>query len=302
MGGGGLMPVSAGYVAREATTNLWRNRLMTVAAVLTVAVSLALVGSALLLKQGATKATVTWQQGVNVIVWVQPTASQTQNAAIGTELGQNPLIKRCVTRSQAFDYSEAKTVLPVEEVNATQQSDYPSSFRCVLFNPSEAGAIKQQFIGKPGVRYVQFEAQQIRTMENVIHVLQWVFFAVAVILMLSAAVLILNTIRMAIFARRREVSVMKLVGATNWFIRLPFMAEGLIQGLLGSAVAVLVVLSLYWAIGLDTTRTVANTGSLAAQMSMGGWEVATTCILVAVIGVGVGVAGSAFAVRRFLDV
>ena len=68
-------------------------------------------------------------------------------------------------------------------------------------------------------------------MQSVIRILQWVFLSVAVVLLFSASVLILNTIRMAIFARRREVSVMKLVGATNWFIRLPFMAEGLIQGL-----------------------------------------------------------------------
>jgi cell division transport system permease protein len=123
-----------------------------------------------------------------------------------------------------------------------------------------------------------------------------------VILLLSASVLILNTIRMAIFARRREVSVMKLVGATNWFIRLPFMAEGLIQGLLGAVVAVLVVLALYWGIGLDATKTAANQGNIIVQMSLGGWEVASTCILVGVVGVVVGVVGSAFAVRRFLDV
>ena len=84
------MPVSAGYVAREATTNLWRNRLMTAAAVLTVAVSLALVGSALLLKQGATNATVHWQHGVNVAVWVNGDASPAQYHAIGAELTQNP--------------------------------------------------------------------------------------------------------------------------------------------------------------------------------------------------------------------
>ena len=91
------MPVSAGYVAREATTNLWRNRLMTVAAVLTVAVSLALVGSALLLKQETTNATSQWQNGVNVRVWVNPDASSTQIKSIGTGLGQNPLVKSCVS-------------------------------------------------------------------------------------------------------------------------------------------------------------------------------------------------------------
>jgi cell division transport system permease protein len=296
------MPVSAGYVSREAVSNLWRNRLMTVAAILTVAVSLALVGSALLLKQGASKATVQWQNGVQAIVWVNPGASTTQSNAIHTELNESPYIKSCLFRSQAYDYAEAKQILPSDEVQATTQADYPSSYRCVLNDPSQAAAVYQQFIGKPGVYDVKYPGQQIKTMQSVIRILQWVFLSVAVVLLLSASVLILNTIRMAIFARRREVSVMKLVGATNWFIRLPFMAEGLIQGLLGAAVAVLVVLALYWGIGLDEAKTAANQGDIIAQMSLGGWEVAGTCILVAVVGVVVGVVGSAFAVRRFLDV
>jgi cell division transport system permease protein len=296
------MPLSASYVSREAATNLWRNRLMTVAAILTVAVSLALVGSSLLLKQGASKATIQWQNGVNAVVWVNPGASASQTQAINTQLKQSPYIKTCIYRTQAYDYSEAKRIEAADLVQATTQSDYPSSFRCVLNDPSQAATVDQQFTGRPGVYAVKYPGQQIKTMESVIRILQWVFLSVAVVLLLSASVLILNTIRMAIFARRREVSVMKLVGATNWFIRLPFMAEGLIQGLLGAVVAVLVVLGLYWGIGLDTVKTAANQGSLIAQMSLDGWEVAGTCILVAVVGVVVGVVGSAFAVRRFLDV
>jgi len=296
------MPVSAGYVSREAVTNLWRNRLMTAAAILTVAVSLALVGSALLLKQGASKATVRWQDGVQTIVFVKPNAPVSLTKSMGTQLSQSPYVKTCVFRSQVYDYNEAKTIEPADEFAATSLSDYPSSYRCVLNDPSQATAVYQEFIGKPGVFDVKYPSQQIKTMQSVIRILQWVFLSVAVILLLSASVLILNTIRMAIFARRREVSVMKLVGATNWFIRLPFMAEGLIQGMLGAGVAVLVVLALYWGIGLDTPKTAANQGNIIAQMSLGGWEVAGTCILVVLVGVGVGVVGSAFAVRRFLDV
>jgi cell division transport system permease protein len=296
------MPVSARYVSREAATNLWRNRLMTVAAILTVAVSLALVGSSLLLKQGASKATVQWQNGVTAIVWVNPTASPALSASIGNQLKQSPYVKSCINRSQAYDYNEAKVLEPADEFAATKLSDYPSSYRCTLNDPSQASAVYQEFHGKPGVYDVKYPGQQIKTMQSVIRILQWVFLSVAVVLLLSASVLILNTIRMAIFARRREVSVMKLVGATNWFIRLPFMAEGLIQGLLGAVVAVVVVLALYWGIGLDVAKTPQNQGSIIAQMSLGGWEVAGTCILVALVGIVVGVVGSAFAVRRFLDV
>ena len=161
----------------------------------------------------------------------------------------------------------------------------------------------QTFTAKPGVATVKYPGQQIKTMQSVIRILQWVFLSVAVVLLLSASVLILNTIRMAIFARRREVSVMKLVGATNWFIRLPFMAEGLIQGLAGAAVAVLVVLAL---VLRHRSGHHQDRGQLRAASSPrcpwadGRWP--APCILVAVVGVVVGVLGSAFAVRRFLDV
>ncbi|MGD0881997.1 MAG: permease-like cell division protein FtsX [Acidimicrobiales bacterium] len=296
------MPVSPAYVSKEAVTNLWRNRLMTAAAILTVAVSLALVGSALLLKQGASKATELWQNGVQTIVWVKPTAGPAQTNSVGSEIHQLPYVKSCTYRSQAYDYSEAKRVLPVDESAVTTEADYPASFRCQLDDPSQAPAVYQALIGKQGIYSVNYPGQQIKTMQSVIRVLQWVFLTVAVVLLLSASVLILNTIRMAIFARRREVSVMKLVGATNWFIRLPFMAEGMIQGLLGAGVAVLVVLALYWGTGLDQGTTAADANSIIHQMSLTGWEVFGTCLLVSVVGVGVGVVGSAFAVRRFLDV
>ena len=181
----------------------------------------------------------------------QPVGRSALTSAIEGQLGQSPYIKSCLYKSQAFDYNEAKSVLPADELAATAENQYPASYRCELVDPSEAPAVYQAFHGKPGVFDVKYPGQQIKTMQNVIRVVQWVFLAIAVVLLLSASVLILNTIRMAIFARRREVSVMKLVGATNWFIRLPFMAEGMIQGLLGAGVAVLVVLSLYWGIGLD---------------------------------------------------
>ncbi|MCX6513186.1 MAG: hypothetical protein NT160_09110, partial [Actinobacteria bacterium] len=89
------MPIFAQYVAKETATNLWRNRLMTIAAVLTMATSLTLVGSALLLKQGAAKASLKWQRGTQVSVFMQPTASKGEKAAINTQLHQLPYVHRC---------------------------------------------------------------------------------------------------------------------------------------------------------------------------------------------------------------
>ena len=294
------MPVSADYVVRETATNLWRNRLMTIAAVLTVAVSLALVGAALLLRQGAANAEVEWQRGTQVTVWISPTASHSETTAIGTQLSQLPYVHSCSFHTKAQDFAEAKQLLTRTVFSALTQSSTPPSFRCTPSQPQDAQVVINHFQGQPGVYQVTAPIQSIHAMEKTITVLQWVFVAVALVLLLSAAVLILNTIRMAIFARRREVSVMKLVGATNWFIRLPFMSEGLIQGLIGSLLAAGLVVVLHFV--LNYYGNPSNPGAVLTQMRMSGWNVFGTDAVVVIIGVLIGSAGSAAAIRRFLDV
>jgi cell division transport system permease protein len=294
------VPVSADYVVRETATNLWRNRLMTIAAVLTVAVSLALVGAALLLKQGASNAEVEWQRGTQVTVWVNANASVSETKALGTQLAQLPYVHSCSFHTKTQDYAEAKKILTTSVFSALTLATTPPSFRCTPSQPADAQVVINHFQGQPGVFKVTAPIQSIHTMEETITVLQWVFVAVALVLLLSAAVLILNTIRMAIFARRREVSVMKLVGATNWFIRLPFMSEGLIQGLIGSVLAAGVVFGLH--LFLNHLGNPANPGAVLTQMRMSGWNVFGTDAVVIIIGVVIGSAGSAAAIRRFLDV
>jgi cell division transport system permease protein len=271
---------------------------MTIAAVLTVAVSLSLVGTALLLKQGVAQATTQWQHGVSVEVFLKPSISSSQKGAVQQQLHQLPYVQSCIFRSQAYDYNEAKHLLSPDEAQALTVGSTPSSERCVLNNPSQAQAIAKQFDGYPGVRDVESPNQAIRNMESVTRILQLVFLILAVILLLSASVLILNTIRLAIFARRREVSVMKLVGATNWFIRLPFMFEGVVQGLLGAIVATMVVVGLH--VVLDALGN-GQTTNIWYQMRLPTHQVVFTSLEVLIVGVLIGSVGSALGIRRFLD-
>ncbi len=284
------MRVYLRYALKETFSNLWRNRMMTVAAVLTVAVSLSLVGSALLLKQSAAQASVQWQQGTRVTVWMQPNASSNEISGVRTQLADLPIVKNCDYFTQAQDYQQAKTLLPQSEWSVLTVSAMPSSFQCVPTVPSDAFVVESTFSNQPGVYKVTAPEQQIREMNRAIRVLQIVFLVLAAVLLLSATVLILNTIRMAIFARRREVSVMKLVGATNWFIRVPYITEGFIQGLLGSIVAMLAVTALH------TWYPLHNEFALNTSALLG------TNAVVVIVGVLIGSVGSAIAIRRFLDV
>jgi cell division transport system permease protein len=296
-----MPPVSVEYVVRETGSNLWRNRLMTIAAVLTVAVSLSLVGAALLLRQGSANATGTLERGTKVTVWMDPAATSQQINAVKTQLAQlNYVVQPCAYWDKQQNFSEARHLLPSDVIAATTVSEMPTSYWCTPVALSDAAQVVRTFNGTPGVKAVTEPQQAIHNEETAINVIKWVFLIVAIVLIVSAAVLILNTIRMAIFARRREVSVMKLVGATNWFIRVPFMTEGLLQGLLGSILAAGVVWLLYalintWGDGKTSSNVFTTIQTSTTQMI---W----TNVVVIVIGGLIGTIGSFIAIRRFLDV
>jgi cell division transport system permease protein len=278
------------YAFKETFSNLWRNRMMTVAAVLTVAVSLSLVGGALLLKQSAAQASFQWQQGTRVTVWMQPTASAGEISTIKTQLATMPIVKDCVYFTQAQDFQEAKKLLPLPESSVLTVAEVPSSYQCVPTVPSDAFLVRSTLSNEPGIYEVTAPNKQIREMNKVIRVMQIIFLALAGVLFFSALVLILNTIRMAIFSRRREVSVMKLVGATNWFIRIPYITEGFIQGLLGAIVAMGAVTALHTWYPLPT------------QFKLSISDLVGSNAVVLIMGAVIGSVGSAVAIRRFLDV
>jgi cell division transport system permease protein len=274
---------------------------MTIAAVLTVAVSLTLVGAALLLRQGAANASGQWERGTKVTVWMVPNANQQEIRAVGTQLTQLEAVRQpCVYWNKARNYADARKLLPSDVMQATTEAEFPTSYWCTPVTLADTNQVISAFKGIPGVLTVMAPIQQIHTEEKVINALKWVLLSVAVVLIVSAAVLILNSIRMAIFARRREVSVMKLVGATNSFIRVPFMAEGLIQGLLGSAISAIGVYILY--LFINHAGGGSNNTNVFSAMRMTGSEVFWTDIVVVFVGVLIGSLGSAIAIRRFLDV
>ena len=292
-----LMPISAGYVARETATNLWRNRLMAIAAILTVAVSLSLVGTALLMRQAVNNELVQLNQNVDLQVFVQPKASAAEVATLRTTISETPQIRKVVYLDHEESYKLAcrisgPTVCAVLNVQTT-----PPVFQCTLTNPGGAAAVASLFQHLSGVFQITYPSQAAHTLTAVSNVLQTVLLVIALVLLISALVLILNAIRMAIFSRRREVGVMRLVGATSWFIRLPFMVEGLVQGLIGAIVAAGIVL-----LGDIGIRTLIRHFREFSSAVVPGHDVIITEILVVVMGALIGAIGSAVAVRRFLDV
>ena len=296
------MAIKVSYVVREGAQNLWRNALMTITAVLTVAISLTLAGSALLLRDSVDNAFASFRGGFEFTVYMNPSAPQADIDAVRTQVEAAPQVAsyKFLDHEQAF--KEAQQILhnDPDSLSAFRSAaDLPPSFRIKPKRPEDIAALSARFTKLAGVYKVNSLAKSTKSLLSLLHNVQLGIVVVAVVLLAAAVLLILNTIRMAIFARRREVAVMKLVGATNWFIRLPFMLEGMLQGILGALLAAIVTVGgSRWVQG-NIRR---STTSLFKEFSVTSSQSLWIGVVILVVGALAGAIGSAVAVSRFLDV
>ncbi len=293
-----------GYWLRETLASLRRNLTLTVAAVLTAAVSLLLLGVALLARQGVGNQLVQWKGGVQFIVFMKADATEDQIQSVRQALAESPQVDDAKTvyldKPAAFQefqriFKDQKTIAESLTVN-----DIPPNFKVVpkTDDSNIISAVGNQLLTKPGVIEVRFARDYVDRLQALSRMVGLVSIAMFIVLLFTAVVLIWNTIRTAMFARRREIEVMKLVGATNWFIRIPFMFEGLLHGLAGGSLA---VAGLYGVNYLWKDRVIPKIPDLAAlQVSSSQFNLVV--ILVLVVGMLVGAIGSAVAASRFLDV
>jgi cell division transport system permease protein len=287
------------YFTRETLISLRRNLLMTFAGVMTVAVSLFLFGGILLVSRTVDHGTNKWKHGVELEIFMQVKASQAQIDTVNTQLKSDPNVKsyRFLTKQDAkkeFDKLFADQPVLVENEPA---SGLPTSFRVVPVKPQLTSVIANAFQNVPGVDAVNTPAKEVKTLLNVTKWIRWAFFVLAGVLLASSLFLIVNTIRLATFARRREIEVMKLVGASNFFVRVPFMAEGFVQGAIGAGFAVGLVYFLKWII----TKLLKNQHNLLQPFYASSHDVFVIGALVLAIGAIIGVMGSMIGLRRFLE-
>jgi cell division transport system permease protein len=287
------------YFTRETLISLRRNLLMTIAGVMTVAVSLFLFGGILLVSRTVDHGTNKWKHGVELEIFMQVKASDAQIHAVGEQLKTNPNVKSFRFLNHQDAYNEFKKLFadqPVLVENETP-AGLPTSYRVTPNTPQLTASISNEFQNVPGVDQINTPAKEVKTLLNVTKWIRWAFFGLAAVLLASSLFLIVNTIRLATFARRREIEVMKLVGASNWFVRVPFMAEGFVQGAIGAGFAFGLVYFLKWLI----TKLLRNQHNLLQPFYASSHDVWVIGLFVLAIGAGIGVLGSMIGLRRFLD-
>ncbi len=291
------------YALRETGQNLWRNILLAVATVVTVGVSLAMFGGFMLFQVAVDSATARWQDGVEFIVWMNADTGTDEDAGVRNQLDESPGVQHWEYVDRQTSYEEFQEFFEdtPEVLDIFTAEGVPPYFRVVPVDPDPdvVEELGSQFKGKPGVRTVTFAGDVIRDVQNLSNRAGRVLFIGSIVLLAASTLLILNTLAVAISNRRTEIEIMRLVGATKWFIRIPFMLESLVQGLLGALVA-MISNALLRNYVIDQFSD-ADGLQLLAGFKVDDAAMLQVNLLVVAVAVGVAVVGSVLAVAMHLN-
>ena len=290
-----------GYFIGETVTNLRRNFLMTVAAISTVAISLLLLGGVQILGMIVNNMTLNWEAKVEISTFLRKDATEGEVNALTADLDKNNRVQAVTYVSQSEALEEFKRIWREKpEIYENLPEDaLPASLRIKLTDAKYTQEVADSIKGAPGVDEVKFGGDIIKKLLQVNSLLRTITLVMSILLMAAAAALIANTIRLAIYARREEIGIMKLVGATNWFIHIPFMLEGLFAAMVGALVSGAIVMG---ANSLVFSRMGDALPFLGPVFSFSGSEIFTVLMVLVGVGAVVGLIGSSLALRRFLEV
>lgn len=297
------MALRVDYLAKETGNNLIRNPTLTVATVLTVAVSLALLGASLLIQRGVEGFNTRFKDDVEFIVWMSPDSPQANVESVRNFLDTSLTVERATFVNQEatfIEFQEYYSEQP-EVLDLVEPEQLPTSFRVVpqIADLALIRALGAEIEALPGVSGVDYAEEYIKQLNDVTSSASRVMITAAVLSAVASSLLMYNTIRTGLFARRREIEVMRLVGATKWFIRIPFMMEGLLQGLIGAAFSALAIFGLNRVIsssveGEDNLR-------LFESFALDTSEVVSVAVILLLVGAALGALGAGIAVTRYLD-
>ncbi len=298
------MAVRLDYVMKETGSNLVRNLTLTLASLLTVAIALAFVAVSFLIGTGINQSFLGLRSDVQMFVYMNPTANEEQIDSVNSSLRENPQVAEVSFLDRDATFAEFERLFEEQPdfVSAIKPEELPQSFRVkpTSTDADIVSAVGNEFEDMPGVLRVEYAEEYARQVQSSLTTLNsWVrIFGIALIFV--SVLLIFNTIRTAVFARRREIEVMRLVGASNWFIRLPFMAEGMVQGILGALAAA----GLTWGFDALWKANFVNQVSfeLLNQIRWTSGDLWVALGMVLLVGAVTGAVGSGIAVGRYLKV
>ena len=298
-----------GFFFGEALGSMRRNWVMAMAAVITVFISTAILGAVLVTRDNLNQGATSLKNRVMIEVFIKDEATPEAVQALERKIQGMPAVKSYKYISKEEALKRFRERFGERIVANLPINPLPASYEIQVKDADKVDAVAQQFFSDPtvdndpgthnGVKYARETVRKMLGTINLIEKGMWVttgIFAAAAILLIS------TTVRLSIFARRREVEIMRLVGATNWFIRWPFVLEGFITGLLGAVLAAVFVWVGNWGIA-NWIRT-SDIDFIDLKVFRMWWQGGTWPLgllpSLAILGAFLGAVGSLVALRRYL--
>ncbi|GII53356.1 cell division protein FtsX [Planotetraspora thailandica] len=297
----------ANFIFSEVWIGLRRNLTMTIAVIVTVAVGMALLGIGLMINSQVSSMTGYWVDKVELSVFLckkndvfpackdKPPLTDDQKAALKQTIQSMPEVERVdfEDQNQAYENFKAQQGNSLL-LSVIQPGDLSESFRVKLKNPDNATAVSESIQGQTGVANIVNQRQILDTYFGFLSKLRNMALGVAILMVFAATLLIGNTVRLSAYNRRRETGIMRLVGASNIYIQLPFVMEGVIAGLIGGVFA---------AVLLIVTKVLLFEGIQSYMAVPLGWNtVAGVITFTMAVGVVICVLASFITLRRYLRV
>ena len=302
------------YVFSELGNGLKRNVSMTVAVIVTIFVSLTLVGMGLLLNAQADKAQEYWGSKLQITVFLCNQNSTTANCvdgevtaaqkrAIEAVIDDHPEVASWRLQSKQEAYQKWKSAYVSEDeteqrvYESIRPADMQESYWIQLEDPEQFLGIKSQVAGLAGVNTVRDLREVLKPIYFWMNVMKWGAIGIAGFLVLAAVLQVGNTIRLAAFARRREIGIMRLVGASSLYIQLPFLLEALVAALVGVAAASAALVAFMYFVIYRMLRPTSNIVAWV-DWSDGVWAIAA----IALIGLLLTLVPTLVMTRKYLKV
>ncbi|MEU4694350.1 permease-like cell division protein FtsX [Actinoplanes sp. NPDC023714] len=224
------------YVLNEVLVGLWRNVTMTIAMIITMAVSLTMFGASVLMYMQVDRMKDFYYGEIEVSIFLNDDVDDAQKAAIDQAIDSDPLVreKTYESKEQAFERFKVLWEDSPDFVNSISSSSLPESYRVKLTDPEKYADFAKKIEGMEGVRQIIDQRTLLDKVFKIFNSIQVMSLVVAAVMAFAALLLVGNTIQVAAYSKRREVAVMKLVGASNWFIQAPFVLEAVVAGLIGA--------------------------------------------------------------------
>ncbi|MCU7725336.1 permease-like cell division protein FtsX [Actinoplanes sp. KI2] len=231
------------YVLNEVLVGLWRNVTMTIAMIITMSISLFMLGASVLLYMQVDQMKNYYYGKIEVSVFLRPDVTDAQRQNIDQMISSNPLVagKTYETQKQAFDRFQQLWADSPDFVKSVGPNSLPESFRVKLKDPQKYKEFSNQIQGQQGILDVIDQRTLLDKVFGIFNGFQFGALGVALFMAVAALLLVGNTIQVAAYSKRREVAVMKLVGASNWFIQAPFVLEAVVAGVIGSVIGFVVL-------------------------------------------------------------